>query len=339
VSARVAVIGAGIAGLSCAATLEQSGCHVDLFDKSRGPGGRMSTRRADDWQCDHGAQYFTARDNDFRAEVMRWQQAGAAALWSPRLQVIESDGERRLASSLQRFVGTPRMSSPAALLAAPLTLSTGNTITQLRRSADGGWHLLSREHGWLDRRFDAVMLALPAPQSAALLQATQETTQPQPSLSALAAVATQAVMSGCWTLMLRFDVPPALPYDAAFVNHGPLRWICRNNSKPGRSGQETWLLHASPQWSAEHLEQDADGVAALLLQAFAQLNGPAPDAWTAHRWRHALPQPALERGGIWDADLALGLCGDWLDGGKVEGAWLSGRKLALQAASSIATMA
>ena len=75
----VAVIGAGLSGLSCAHALLQAGHTVHLFDKSRGPSGRMSTRRAEDahgpWQCDHGAQYFTARDAAFRAEVARWQQA------------------------------------------------------------------------------------------------------------------------------------------------------------------------------------------------------------------------------------------------------------------------
>ncbi|MGA8880775.1 MAG: FAD-dependent oxidoreductase, partial [Azonexus sp.] len=58
---HLALIGAGIAGLSCATALQQAGLKVSLFDKGRGPGGRMSTRRGDDWQCDHGAQYFTAR--------------------------------------------------------------------------------------------------------------------------------------------------------------------------------------------------------------------------------------------------------------------------------------
>jgi predicted NAD/FAD-dependent oxidoreductase len=48
----------------------------------------MSTRRGDDWQCDHGAQYFTARDPDFRAEVARWQALGVAAVWQPRLEVF-----------------------------------------------------------------------------------------------------------------------------------------------------------------------------------------------------------------------------------------------------------
>ena len=74
-----AVIGAGIAGLSCARALAASGVHVTVFDKSRGSGGRMSTRRGEGWACDHGAQYFTARDPLFQAELARWQAAGVAA--------------------------------------------------------------------------------------------------------------------------------------------------------------------------------------------------------------------------------------------------------------------
>jgi predicted NAD/FAD-dependent oxidoreductase len=65
-------------------------------------------------------------------------------------------------------------------------------------------------------------------------------------------------MRGCWALMLRFAAPVDLPFDAAFVNQGPLRWIARNSSKPGRSGEETWLLHARAEWSEAHLEEDAD---------------------------------------------------------------------------------
>ena len=84
----VAVLGAGLAGLSCARHLQQQGLEVRLFDKSRGPAGRMSTRRGDDWQCDHGAQYFTARNPDFRAEVARWEALGVAARWQPRLEVF-----------------------------------------------------------------------------------------------------------------------------------------------------------------------------------------------------------------------------------------------------------
>ena len=91
----IAIIGAGISGLSCASQLQQAGINVTLFDKSRGTGGRMSTRRGEGWQCDHGAQYFTARDPAFRAEVARWQAAGVAAPWQPRLAVFGGEDEHQ----------------------------------------------------------------------------------------------------------------------------------------------------------------------------------------------------------------------------------------------------
>ena len=170
-------------------------------------------------------------------------------------------------------------------------------------------------------------MAVPAPQAAPLLW----------QLSAeLAALAQKSVvMRGCWATMLRFAGPLELGFDAAFVNHGPLRWIARDSGKPGRSGPETWLLHASAEWSEAHLEDAADSVAAMLLQAFGELGAPVPQAWTVHRWRYADSESPLSQGCAWDADLGLGLCGDWLNGGKVEGAWRSGRQLAQRVVESL----
>ena len=95
---------------------------------------------------------------------------------------------------------------------------------------------------------------------------------------------------------------------------------------------ETWLLHASPEWSEAHIEDSADAVTGTLLAAFATLGGPATHLVqaTAHRWRYADTEPALTQGHWWDATACVGMCGDWLNGGKVEGAWLSGQSLAHQ---------
>jgi len=327
-SPRIAVIGAGIAGLSCSKNLHKDIFELSVYDKSRGPAGRMSTRRGEGWQCDHGAQYFTARDPGFRAEVARWQAAGVADVWPARLAVFnEADGQRS-ETRLERFVGVPRMTAPARFLADTLPLTAQTTITRLERTP-AGWQMTSAEHGQLPGHFDAVLLAVPAPQAVPLL----ETVAPD-----LAAIAAGAVMRGSWALMLRYDAPVALSFDAAFVNCGPLRWIARDNSKPGRGAQETWLLHASAEWSEAHLEETPETVAAALLQAFGQLGGPAPQAWSAHRWRYADTAPALDKGCLWDAGQRIGLCGDWLNGGKVEGAWLSGRALARQVAQSFGTV-
>ena len=327
----IAVVGAGIAGLSCATVLQEAGAKVRIFEKSGGTAGRMSTRRGEDWQCDHGAQYFTARHPRFQAELKRWLQAGVAGLWNPRITLVGGESprdteERSAADMMQidRFVGIPRMTAPGRWLADRLQVMTQTTVNQLQRRSDG-WHLHSAEHAWLEERFDAVLLALPAPQAVTLLD---------PQAPDLSAVARGANMRGSWAMMLRFAAQVALPFDAAFVNSGPLRWIARDSSKPGRQGMETWVLHANAEWSEAHIEESAARVAQELLHAFRQLGGPDPAAWTAHRWRYAHTEPALTKLFAWDANLELGLCGDWLNGGTVEGAWLSGRALAEQVIGS-----
>lgn len=324
----IAVIGAGLAGLSCAQALLRAGHTVHVFDKARGPSGRMSTRRAEDdngpWQCDHGAQYFTARDPAFRAEVARWQQAGVAALWDARLASFDGNAWTTPATPLERFVGTPRMTAPAAWLVQHLgepALAQWQTTVQRLDHTEGGWAITSAEHGLHSPRYSAVLLAVPAPQAVPLLA---------PVAPAGAALAASARMRGSWAVMLRYASPVALPWEGAFINSGPLRWVARDSSKPGRTGSETWLLHASAEWSEAHIEDNAESVTAALLAAFAALGGPAPQAATAHRWRYADTEAPLTQGSWWDASLRLGLCGDWLRGGKVEGAWLSGRALAQQ---------
>lgn len=313
---NVAVVGAGLAGLSCGRHLQNAGCRVTVFEKARGPGGRMSTRRADGWQCDHGAQYFTVRDNAFRAEVTRWEAAGVAALWEPKIAVI--GGARAEPDSVARFVGVPRMSAPAAWLATGLQVHSGVTIDDIHHEAEG-WRLHSREWGLHVEHYDALVLAVPAPQAAVLLE---------PLLPLTAMQSNAVAMRASWTLMLRFAQPHTPGYDAAFINDGPLRWIARDSSKPGRAGSEVWVLQASADWSAAHIEDDEAAVTALLLDAFAKLGGPAPEGVTAHRWRYAKAGAASSRQAVWLPAVRVGLCGDWLGGGRVEDAWLSGLALA-----------
>jgi renalase len=327
IKSRIAVIGAGIAGLSCATALQNAGLNVIVFEKSRGPSGRMSTRLGNGWQCDHGAQYFTAQHPDFCSEVTRWKNAGVAGLWTPKLVVIDDGVISDAVVLSERFVGIPGMNAPGHFLAKSLTLKTDTTIQKLQHQSDG-WHMFSAEHGWLDGHYDAVILALPAPQARNLLNDLCHD---------LAELASSAFMRGCWSLMVRFTHPIGLPFDAAFVNHGPLGWIALDSSKPERGGTETWLLHANVEWSENHIEDDAEDVASSLLQELKKLGAPEPEGMIAHRWRFADSATALKNEFAWKPGVGLGMCGDWLHDGRVEGAWLSGRKLAKQVLKSMNT--
>ena len=335
---QVAVIGAGIAGLSCASALQNAGFGVSVFEKSRGVSGRLSTRvvdktsLTDGWQCDHGAQYFTARDPLFNTEVQRWVSANVAQLWQPRLQVFDGNSFMPKQNDTERFVGYPCNTSPAKWLANSLNILPETTITSLQKQGKK-WQITSNEHGQHAQQFDCIILAIPAPQATVLLQNTA------PKLANLAA---SVKMQACFALMLNFNQSLNYQFDGLFINDGLLSWVACDSVKPGRlqlnnnvetSINETWVLHASSQWSGAHVNDDKQTVAHQMQDEFTRLipfGSAALQSHALHRWLYADCENYLTCGYQLDAQCNIGLCGDWLNGGKVQGAWLSGLMLAKQ---------
>lgn len=319
INKTIAIIGAGLAGLSCAARLTELGHRVELFEKSRGPAGRMSTKRGEGWAADHGAQYFTARDPLFIEQVNKWLADQTVALWAPEIKVFEANQWTTFQSHDLRYVGTPAMNAPAKQLAKGLVLHASQTIDALSHK-DGKWSLHSAETGDIATEFDALILAIPGPQAFALAQHLDPDIQ---------AISGQSNMKGCWTLMARFQERPKVSFEAAFVNQEIISWIARNSSKPLRTGQESWTIQANPLWSQEFMELNKEDVAAQMLACAKTLGLDCTKAEISlHRWRYASGSTTATLSFYTNAALQLGLCGDWLNGGRVEGAWLSGYHLA-----------
>lgn len=317
----VAIIGAGIAGLSCANQLKGLGFQVQVYEKSRGASGRMSTRKTENWSADHGAQYFTARDPLFIKELSRWIDSSVAAIWNPHLKVFKDDQWMDSFSTEKRYVGTPAMNSPGKYLTKNLSIEFNCTIDRIAYD-QGKWQLHCLESGDIDRQYDWLVLALPAPQAITLAKSVDPTIEE---------FAINADMQGCWTVMVSFDEKLNLPFDAAFINNEIISWIARNNSKPNRDGVETWTIHANPQWSQKWIELDKDEAAKLILDCAKKLGLDCGKAKISiHRWRYASGSANPIPGFSLNQDLNIGFCGDWLNGGRVEGAWLSGYKLASQ---------
>lgn len=316
---NVAIIGAGIAGLSCASKLQARGFQVQLYEKSRGVSGRMSTRNTNDWSADHGAQYFTARDPEFIEELSKWIDAGAAAIWNPHIKVYKDSQWQNYSPTENRYVGTPAMNSPGKLLAKNLSIEFNQTIDRIAYE-NSKWLLHSQETGDIEQEFDWLVIAMPAPQAQALTKSIDKT---------ITEVANHADMQGCWTVMVSFTEKPNVPFDAAFINNEMISWISRNNSKPQRTGLETWTIHATPEWSQKWMELDKAEAAKLILSCAKKLGLDCNGADVAiHRWRYASGHINSFPGFRLREDIKLGYCGDWLNGGRVEGAWLSGYKLA-----------
>ena len=290
-SSHIAVIGAGMAGLACARTLRDHGLQVTVLEKSRGPGGRMSTRREEEYCFDHGAQHFTASDPRFARYVASWCADGVAAPWTARIATLKDQGPDPHDNDQTFYVGTPRMSAITRHLSRELGLRYGVRVASLKREATT-WDLYDQDRTWLGA-YDLVVIAVPAPQAVPLLAAAPP----------LAEVVEGARMAPCWAAMLRFDGPLGLPYDAAQTSRGGLEWLARDASKPGRNGEHsTWVLHATPGWSQEHLESDPEEIAGLLGGEFLRVTGSAARlVWSqAHRWRYARVISSIGRDCLFD---------------------------------------
>ncbi len=304
---RFAIIGAGMAGLACADVLNDAGHSVALFDKGRGPGGRMSTRRLatalGDVAIDHGAQYFTARDSAFQQLVATWRDEGIAVQWP--------------LAGPDAWIGVPGMNAMVKHMAAAHAVTWAEQISAVTRRNDEWWLMGSTgERG----PFDAVVLAIPAEQAAAILSLHD---------FAMARTALMARSQPCWAGMFVFDRP--LDQLPTIIRHrGAISWAARNSAKPGRHGPEAWVVQASGSWSLAHLEASPEQISTMLDAALSEAAGcpiPAPVAAAAQRWRYALSAGTGD-GALWNPSLGLGVCGDWLLGPRVECAWLSGRMLA-----------
>ncbi len=312
----IAVIGAGMAGLACARELSRADVRVTVFEKSRGLGGRLATRREGAAAFDHGAQYVTARSPAFQRYLDHASDVGALAPWRPDLL----EDRRRWDQPIDDWrVGTPGMSSLVRPLARGLDVRTGVAIAELR-AGPGGWQLRT-DGGWGSSVFRAVAVAIPAPQALPLLA---------PLAPAFGRVAA-AEMAPCWSVMAEFDDPLDAGAAVRRFGTGALTWAACDSSKPQRPPGHRWVLQAAPAWSRAHLESAATDVAEALWREFAASAGLGPRRparLSAHRWRHALVERPLDQPYLADEERAVGTCGDWCLAPRVEAAYTSGRALA-----------
>lgn len=315
---RVAVIGAGLAGLSCARVLRRAGFYVEVFEKERTVGGRMMTSRLGLASFDVGAQYLITRMSAFKTYVDELAATGYAARWLPRSATkdgtVEGGGQM-----LPWFVGTPGMQSIVRPLAESVRLHTDRKVHTIRRDAKG-WHI------WFEDEtsagpFHAVAVATPAGEAQLLIGRLEE----------LAAPIARVRMSPCWALMVRFDERMLPDQDVYSDMSEVIRWIARNNTKPGRSGRgEQIVVHASPSWTRETEDAEPEVVATELWAEVGHVLGlppVRPTQMAAVLWRPGLVEQSLGETYLFSREHLVGVAGDWCLGRLSEHAFESGLRL------------
>lgn len=293
-----------------------------MFEKSRGYGGRMATRYGGGFEFDHGAQYFTARSVEFQDFLEPLIAQGKVASWRARFAELDRDTlvtTRDWDDAFPHYVGAPRMNAIGRTLANGLTIRPNTTVAHLERDTDG-WSLADRDGNALGR-FDWVVCALPAAQTATLV----------PADSRLYQFAEGVQMRACYALMLGFDRPLRLPWQAALVNNADISWISVNSSKPRRAKKFTLVVHSTNAYADANLETHASAIQDHLLQEVSEV--AAIDCGQVsfcqlQRWRYANVEKQSGPACLVDEDMQLAGCGDWFHHGRVEAAFSSGLEAA-----------
>lgn len=323
---KIAVIGAGMTGLTIAHHLKHV-AQVQIFEKSRGLGGRMATRRSDNTSFDHGAQYFVAKSTEFKAFLQEPLSAGVISEWRARFQEIDGRtgatlAERTWDDGYPHYVGTPSMNALVKYLSMELEVHRETQVAKIDRTDNHLWCLRSDQNAVFGQ-YDWVILTCPPEQAAALL----------PHSCSFKSDLSNIELLPCYAVMLAFDNPCDLRFDAALIRHADISWVAQNNTKPKRGACQSVVIQSNNEWAKDNLERDIDGVKSHLIEETQRVLGV--DLGQAvhsdiHRWKYA--NTIIQRthhGDVFiDTTLGLGAAGDWCGNARVESAFLHGKKLA-----------
>jgi renalase len=331
----VAIVGAGIAGLTLARALAARGEPPVVLERSRGIGGRCATRRLDDGQpVDHGVGYLHGRSERFCAELAALGAEPGIVSW-PRSRSgrgLPCQPEA-FEEGVFRFAPSAGVNRLAKHLARGLDVRLESEVVSLQLDSGQRWTLALGSGGTIRAR--TLVLAQPIPSARRLLEDIEDVPAGVASLFPLLDL---VLTLPCLAVIARYGesvAPPAwdvsLPESSASIHT-----ILHDSSK--RPGQRRLVLvvQARPGYSRQHIGQPAADWTRALLDEAASLHGAwvrEPEHVQSHAWHHArvdapsrLAAPILARlsGGA-----VLALAGDAFHAaGGVEGAYLSGLALA-----------
>ena len=311
---KIAIIGAGLTGLSIAQLLKDK-AEIDIFEKARGVGGRMSTRYANEFEFDHAAQSFTIKDKHFFNFLSPYMEKGIVKQWKPSLVILESGKAAQPTKwDEPHYVAAPRMNSLCKAMAESFSPHIATEIDKIYTHNDK-W-CLKTKNDEIFSNYDWVISTAPSPQTHRLLS---------PHLKQTSLLETPK-MVGCMSLMLGVSNECEIPFDAAYINHSAIGWIAKNSHKPNRETSQSLMIQSTTKWAEEHMEDDLEQTREYLLTealSLLQIDKSHIVHQALHRWRYADVKTAAGEPFLLDSKNHLAAAGDWCIEGRVENAFVS----------------
>jgi renalase len=323
-SYEIAIVGAGVAGLTAARALHDAGRKVIVIDKSRGLGGRLATRRLVNGHADHGVCYLSAQGQAFQSWLDSLTERGLLKRWSDRLHDFDLSPE---VTARRRYVAPDGATALAKDLAQGLTIERNQLITVINPMAEG-WQILAQNPAF-QVTAKTVILAIPAPQALPLVEVVGD---PE-----FVAQVRSIEFSPCVTAIALY--PASRLTDAQGIqgvrgiqggDNEILNWIGFEHTKQLAPLHPILVIQSNKRFFEQHFEssnlvpigqQLCDRAAKILAMDWIT----QPEILQVHRWKYAFPVNPLAVPFLSAKTVHPLYCiGDWCGGDRVESAFYSG---------------
>lgn len=330
----VAIIGAGLAGLTCAQQLHQAGYRVVVVEKSRGVGGRLATRRLYDTCADHGVRYLEPQGQLLKALIELLLQRDILHIWTDALYELQpttpepwSKNPAHL-SPMTCYAAPTGMTAVAKFLATGLDIEFNRRVQAITPTEEQSWLLTfdssETPHAVTAR---AVVVAIPAPQALMVLEPLAAKGLPPEFLERLSSVQFEP----CLSAIAGYPQAaiPDFPVACTVSHDSDLAWIGLDSSKRSNPQIPIVVLQSTAEFAEQYWDaEDLQPAGQQMLSRAAQLLAPwlnTPDWVQVHRWRYAFAQSPLDQDYLGTTTpLPLVCCGDWCGGKRIESALHSG---------------
>ena len=307
----IVIIGAGLAGVTCANKLAPY-FSIDLFEQAARPAGRLAAPTQKSTMAEMGAPYFTIRHAAF-SEYIASQHC--AEQWEVEFGVFNQASEWvSEATPTSRWLGRNTMADLLAPLDGSINAHFTHGVDKFYRQHDS-WVVESkgRKYG----PYQKVIFAVPAPIVKQLL------------VEVVGHNIAFADMLPCHACQFSLNENLTLPYSAFFISEPPLRIAIHNATKPNRS-KNSWLLHTQHAWSSAHIDESTNDIQEAMVTSFEKICQQPLNITNIMTglWPAAFAAKPLALDFQWNEELQIGVVGDWVADGRVEGAYLSGDGLA-----------
>ena len=341
---EIAIVGAGLAGLTCAQILRQAGYQVVVLEKARGVGGRLATRRLQGTRADHGTCYLSPKAEPFQAYVDYLVAEDVAQVWTTTVHELLADGQLQTPiAQAPRYVAPDGMNAIAKALTPGLDVRLSQRVVELQPTPQQTWELTvtaspigtppTETQTW---NAQAVVLTPPAPQTVELLASLVPSVVPPTVLDQLQTVE----FMPCIAVMAGYDGARSQAWQQQFpgvkaivAQHPDLGWIGLDSSKRHQADRPVVVVQSTAAFAQAHLDTvDLAPMGEQLLATAGKLLCDwlaTPDWMQVHRWRYALvTRPLAQLVLDCETPLPLVCAGDWCGGMRAESAFLSGMEAA-----------